>query len=117
MSIFITWVEGETHDAEVLVADAFQGVKLLYLVERGIEKVPLCLGGTHHESRIGHVGINGLDNQIFGTLALILVGALAHQFILPLLFTLQVFHITLTDILHNHRNRHLHAALTCARTS
>ena len=100
----------------MLVADAFQGIKLINLVERSIEKMPLRLGGTHHESRIGHVGINGLNNQIFGTLALILVGTLAHQLILPLLFTLQVFHVTLTDILHNQRNRHLHAAFTCTRT-
>ena len=55
-------------------------------------------------------------NEIIGSFALILVGTLAHHLLLPFLLTLQVFLVTLTDILHDHRNRHLHTTFTCACT-
>ena len=101
----------------MLISNTPQGIKLIYFVKRSIEEVLFSLCCTHHESRISHVGINLLNNEIVWTLALILVGTLAHHLFLPLLFTLQVFHVALTDILHNHRNRHLHAAFTSTCTS
>ena len=70
---------------------------------------------THHEGRVGHVGINLLNDEVFGTLTLVLVGTLAHHFVLPFLLTFQVFLVTLTDILHDEVDRFLHAALSCTR--
>ena len=57
--------------------------------------------------------INLLDNQIFRAFALILIGTLAHHFILPFLLTLQVFGISFTDILHNEIDRFLYTTFTC----
>ena len=74
----------------------------------------LGFSGTHHEGWVGHIRINLLDNQIFRALALILVGTLAHHFILPFLLTLQVFCISFTDILHDEIDRFLYATFTCA---
>ena len=116
LSILITWIKGEAHDTEMLVADTFQGIKLVNLVERSIEEVAFGFCRTHHEGRVGHIRIYLLYNEIIRSLALILVGTLAHHFLLPLLLTLQVFLVTLTDILHDHRNRHLHTTFTCACT-
>ena len=57
--------------------------------------------------------INLLDNQVFSAFALILIGTLAHHFILPFLLTLQVFGISFTDILHNEIDRFLYTTFTC----
>ena len=67
---------------------------------------------SHHESRVRHIRINLLDNQVFRSLALILVGTLAQHLILPRLFALQVFCIPLPDIFHNEIDGPVHAALT-----
>ena len=72
--------------------------------------------GTHHEGRVGHVGINLLYDEVFGALAFVLVGALAHHFVLPFLLTFQVFRISFADILHDEIDGFLHAALSCSRT-
>ena len=110
----IVWVEGETHDAELLTADTFQRIKLVDFVQRSVKEMFLGFSCTHHEGWVGHVGINLLDDEVFGALALVLVGTLAHHFVLPFLFTFQVFLVTLTDILHDEIDRFLHAALSCS---
>ena len=73
----------------------------------------LGFSGTHHEGRIGHIGINLLDNQILRTFALILIGTLTHHLLFPFLLTLQVFGISFTDVLHDEIDRFLHTTFTC----
>ena len=72
----------------------------------------LGFSGTHHEGRIGHIGINLLNNQIFRAFALILVGTLSHHLLFPFLLTLQVFGISFTDILHDEIDRFLYTTFT-----
>ncbi len=116
MSIFITRVCCQTHDAELLTSATLERIKLVELIERSIEEMFLCFSRSHHESRVRHICINLLDNQVFRSLALILVGTLAQHLILPRLFALQVFSIPQPDILHNEIDRPVHAALTRSGT-
>ena len=76
----------------------------------------LSLSRAHHECRIGHIGVYLLDDEVFRTLALILVGALACHLLLPFLLPVQILTVALSDVLHNHVDRHLHTVLACART-
>ena len=110
-------VEGEAHDAELLVAATPECIKLIQLVKRSIEETPLRLCGSHHECRTGHISINLLDNKIIRSFALILVGTLARHLLLPFLLTFQILRIPLSDILHNISNRLIHRRFTCTRTS
>ena len=116
MSVFITRVCCQTHDTELLISATLERIKLVELIERSIEEMFLRFGRSHHESRVRHIRINLLDNQVFRSLALILVGTLAQHLILPRLFALQVFSIPQPDILHNEIDRPVHAALTRSGT-
>ncbi len=116
MSIFIARVCCQTHDTELLASGTLEGIKLVELIERSIEEMFLRFGRSHYESRVCHIRINLLDNQVFRSLALILVGTLAQHLILPRLLALQVFSIPLPDILHNEIDGPVHAALTRSGT-
>ena len=59
---------------EMLKTATFECIKLVDFVQRSIKEMFLGFRGTHHEGRVGHIGINLLDNQIFRAFALILVG-------------------------------------------
>ena len=78
LTVAVAGVKGKTHDLELLTASAgaTQCVKLVYLIHLRIEEMPVSLRHTHHEGRVGHVGVNLLDNQSLGTLPLVLVGTL-----------------------------------------
>ena len=108
-------IKGKAHDLELLVALPLEGVELVYLVERRIEEMLLSLSRTHHEGRVGHIGVYLLDDEVFRTLALILVGTLACHLLFPFLFPFQVLTVALSDVLHNHVDGHLHTVLACAR--
>ena len=92
-----------------------EGIELVYLVERCIEEMFLSLSRAHDERRVGHIGVYLLDDEVFRALALILVGALACHLLFPFLLPVQVLTVSLSDVLHNHVDRHLHTVLTCAR--
>ena len=77
----------------------------------------LRLGGTHHEGRVGHIGVYLLDHEVFRSLTLILVSTFSCHLILPLLLSFQVILVSFSDVFHNQVDRHLHAVLSCARTS
>lgn len=76
----------------------------------------LSLSRAHNEGRVGHIGVNLLYDEVFRALALILVSALACHLFFPFLLPLQVLTVALSDVLHNHVDRHLHTVLACART-
>ena len=101
MPIDIARIKGETHDDKLLPALTFERIKLVHLVERSIEEMLLCFGGTHHEGWVCHIGVYLLYDKVFRTLTLVLVGTFASHFFLPFLLTFQVVLVTLTDILHN----------------
>ena len=59
------------------------------------------LSHTHHESRIGHIGVNLLDNKTFRALAFVFIRALRVHLLLPVGLSFQVLSITLADISHD----------------
>ena len=69
----------------------------------------LCLCRSHHESRIGHVGIYLLNHEILRSLSLVLVGPLPGHLVLPCFLPCQVFPVSLADVFHHITDRHLHA--------
>ena len=101
----------------MLVSGTLQSIKLIQLIERSVKKSSLRLSGSHHECRIGHIGINLLYNEVVRSLTLVLVGALARHLLLPFLLTFQILRIPFPDILHNIANRLVYRRFTCARTS
>ena len=59
------------------------------------------LGHTHHEGRTGHIGVDLLNHQPLGTLALVLVGTPAVHLVLPRLFAGKVLSIAPADVGHD----------------
>ena len=116
LTVLVARIKGKAHNLELLIALPLEGVELVYLIERCIEKMFLSLSRAHDECRIGHIGVYLLYDEVFRALALILVGALACHLLFPFLLPLQVLTVALPDVLHNHVDRHLHTVLACART-
>ena len=61
----------------------------------------LGLGRSHHESRIGHIGIDFLNDESFWTRFFVLVGPFRIDLVLPRLLTPHVLRIAHADIRHD----------------
>ena len=79
----VAQVEGQLHDAEVLVGLALEGVEEVQLVHLGVEEVVLRLLHAQYEGRVGHVDVHLLYHQALGSLPLVLVRAFAVALVLP----------------------------------
>ena len=103
LSIAVSGVEGKAHDLKLLsaVARTAQSIELVYFVQLCVEEVAVRLGGAHHESGVGHVGVNLLDDQPFGTRTLILVGTFRVHLVLPLALALQVVFVAAAHVGHD----------------
>ena len=86
LPIDIAGVEGEAHNLEVglRAGRGLERIKLVYLIHLCVKKSALCIGQSLYEGGVRHIGINLLDDQSFGSVALVLVGSLRLHFLLPL---------------------------------
>ena len=94
-----------------------QGVELVNLVQLRVEEVPVGLSHAHHEGRVRHVRVNLLDDQAFGSLALVLVRSFRSHLVLPLPLTSEVVLVAAADVGHDavdgFRNTVLARACAC----
>ena len=107
LTVDIPRVECEAHDLEVRLAPCrcLERIELVYFVHLRVKKSFFGIGQSLYERGISHVRINLLNDQSFGTLALVLVCSLGLHLLLPFLFPLEVLLIPLTDIFQDMVNR------------
>ena len=85
----------------MLVGLALEGIEEVQLIHFGIEKVPFSLLHTQHEGWVGHVDVHLLDDESFGSLTLVLVGAFAVTFVLPSPLPLTLLGVACPDVRHD----------------
>ena len=79
----------------------------------------MLVGFSHalYEGGIGHIGVNLLDDQSFGALCLIFVGAFRVDLLLPQLFTFQVLIVASAYVSHDTVDGFRDTILTGSRSS
>ena len=103
LTVTVVGVERQTHQHVLMtgLAVALEGVEHLNFVHLHIKEMPFGFIQTGDQGGIGHIAVNLLNNQAFGSGGLVLVGALRVALVLIVLLTFLVQGIALADISHD----------------
>ena len=95
------------------LAITLECVEHLDLIHLHIKEMAFCLVRTRHQSCVGHIAMNLLNDETLWALRLVLVGALGVHLVLPLSLALLIDLVAFADVGHDVVDGLVDTTLTC----